>query len=392
LRRTAMTSTSRIVAWTCGILFAGLVALTGVGLVVWLIITLGHRSQSATTENISTSSAGDGHYALAEVEPVNVGGATVSIKHWSIRRVPGIVGDQHKESPEEFLIVNLHVSTEDPDRTFEFKSWHKPREANEDGFRAVDNFGNHYERVKFPSEFHVKWQSDRELVSVHEPTMDRIVIEKPRREAKEIRITLPSRNVTGVDGPDIRFLIELKRSFKDEHGSHEFDPRNLPTDAEVRREAEKAERDKRETEKEVHREAEKAESERAAKEQEERCRAEKAHEEELRRQADKEAEEIAARHAEREAQRKRDADAAAVRAQMEEKVKEKERQREEERRVSERLDREEKYAAELLHLAKQFIDTDKPDKEMAAKKLTEIIDKYPNTQAAKEAKKLRAGL
>jgi len=388
-----MSDTARVVSWVCGILAAGLAALIGIGLAVWLVVSLGRSPNPATTEPNALSNVQDVHYALAEVEPAAVGDATVRIKHWSIRRVPGTVRGEHKESPDEFLIVNVHVSTENPDRVFDFRSWHKPREGNEDGFRAVDNLGNHYERIKFPPGFQVKWQSDRELVSMREPTMDRIVIEKPHRGAKEIRITLPSKNISGEDGPDIRFRIELKRSFQDEHGAHEFDPRDLPaTGAEVRREADNAEREKRATDEEVHREAEKAEREKSARGEERRHEAERAHEEELRRRADKEAEELAAHHAEREAQRKRDADAAAVRAEIEEKVKEKEKQRDAERRVSDRLDRDEKDAATLLKLARQFTDTDKPDKAMAVKKLTELIDRYPNTEAAKEARKLRAGL
>ncbi len=370
-----MSSAGRVIALICGLLVAGVAALIGVGVVVWLVVS-GRNSSRPGPESIPAVASNTNEYALAQVEPFTVGDVVVRVKHWSIRRVPGLVHGEHKDSPEECLIVNLQVSTDTPDKVFEFESWHKPRERNEDGFRAVDEVGNHYDRVRFPSDFQFKGEIDRELVTKNEPVLDRIVMEKPHRSAREIRVTLPSRNVTGVDGPDIRFRIELKRKFKDEHGQHEFDPRDLPPA----------------TEGEVHRQAEKADHERPARDEEIHRQAERAHEEEMRRQADREAEEQAARRAERELQRKRDADAAAVRAEMEEKAKEKERAREAEKRVEKRLDQDERDAATLLKLARQYIDTDKPDKAMAAKKLTEIIEKYPNTEAAKEAKKLRAGL
>jgi len=413
-------NTARVISWICGILAACLALLTVVAFAVWLfafggMAALGPGAKPVTVDPIVPDQATDMHYAVAQLEPVTVGDAIVRIRHASIRHVPGTLRGERAESPEELLVVDVQVSTETPGKKFDFHSWHERSESNSDGFRAVDDLGNHYNRVEFRSGFKVKGQFEHDPVKLNEPVNDRLVIEKPSRAAREIRLTLPSRNITGADGPEIRFRIELSRTAREYRGEHPIDSRDRPaTEAEVRREAEKAaaERGKHATEEEVRREAEKAAAERGkhATEEEVRRESEKAKaeherrenervaqskpvtEEEVRRQADKELEEQAARRAEREAREKQEAEAATVRAEMEAKAREKEKQREAEKEVSRRLDLEEKDAATLLKLARQFIDSDPPDKVTAAKKLSEIVRKYPRTQAAAEAKKLLAGL
>lgn len=52
----------------------------------------------------------------------------------------------------------------------------------------------------------------------------------------------------------------------------------------------------------------------------------------------------------------------------------------------------EKEAARKLKLAKTFLEPPSPDKATAKKRLKEIVDKYPGTKAAVEARELLAGL
>lgn len=189
--------------WGCGALLAvglGVAAVLFVVVVLPAIMLINRASERMKAEKNAPPPA-DVEFALAGRDTVTVDDVAVSVTAWSVDKIQyqrrGISADQ-------FLIVDVRVATLSPGRKVNYVGW-----SDADGVEAVDELGNSYYLKRH---FIDRPEGSIGYATIYkdQPASDRLIIERPVAAAREIRLTLPSGNVSRVAAPPIRFRLPLK--------------------------------------------------------------------------------------------------------------------------------------------------------------------------------------
>jgi len=134
--------------------------------------------------------------ALSETQTIN--GVTVEVISVKIGKVDLSRSGDHTTSKDDALIVSLKISTNDPNKKYDHKSW-----SDSSSFRAhcslKDNIGNNYKSTTYGLFSNIVGADMNPSITSREPAYDVIPFEVPVDGASELELTLEADSLSSSE-------------------------------------------------------------------------------------------------------------------------------------------------------------------------------------------------